>query len=914
MVQIRKITRGNPLSTTRRYEPQGGTAFRALGMLAQDAYDSFLEPMAIEEMQQRADEDWTGYARDVMANNRVPGPQRGQTRRRSGDTATSVMRPDVTTSSLDGIDFGAIESENDLPMGYLGRTLQIESGGDPNAQNPGSSAGGPFQFIDSTAEAYGLEDRFDPGQSTDAAVRLAKDNQRVLRNALGRDPTGAELYLAHQQGAGGAVDLLTAEGPRLASAVVGEEAVRLNGGDPNTTTAREFANIWIDKFNGGPMPGESVADDTMDALFPDQQPGQTVISSRGGGVTVRTSDGRLEPRLFSPGSGPILQAYNAAASVAALSEVSMQAQSDLLNLSQQYKTDPQGFQQAAEGYIESIVESFDPQMKRDVRGALTEEVSRRTLGILDEQHRDIQRRADNSSRALVERLSQDHADAIASGDQGEIERTRAELDDVLFARENLPGVSWTPAQSENVFIEAQRQAERVQASRQANLEKEWKGELNLILKARKEGLTGANEAILQNPEVWAAHPDLAREAQAMVLFQNEVPSFQQMTPAQMDAAIADMEENPVSEEYQIDILDAARGIRDNQARGFEEDPIARAGAVLQDPPPSIDPIDPANPQGFIDQLNARADYAEGLVEKGYIDAPVYLSKEESETFSQMFSKEMPDEVRGLAAQAIVEGFGESAVDVFDEMDVPSEIALAGKLTAAGGPQETMQTVLRGQRMLDEGLVSVPASMGRLDRFPTDFQDALSDLPVAEEQNFAQVRDLARNIYAGTVAGQDLTDEEKSEAMEASIQLALGQGKDSRGRKTGGIQDINDTATWLPIGVSGERVNASLQTLAQNMPINMPLVEGMMAPGAAAEKNGDMWRRVSPEGKPESLPYVGGELLRARDLRNGNVRLVPDDSGNYRMEYVAGQSPIDVAREDGSIFLIDMDRLLEATLP
>lgn len=113
-------------------------------------------------------------------------------------------------------DFGKIEAQYGLPEGYLSRTAQIESGMNPGAQNPNSSAGGLFQFIDSTASAYGLQDRFDPAQATDAAARLAKDNAASLRKVLGREPTAAELYLAHQQGGGGAAKLL-ANPPRQAS-------------------------------------------------------------------------------------------------------------------------------------------------------------------------------------------------------------------------------------------------------------------------------------------------------------------------------------------------------------------------------------------------------------------------------------------------------------------------------------------------------------------------------------------------------------------------------------------------------------------------------------------------------------------------------------------------------------------------
>jgi hypothetical protein len=148
------------------------------------------------------------------------------------------------------VDFSQYENRYGLPSGYLARTMQIESGGDVNARNPNSSAKGPFQFIDSTAKAYGLENPFDLEASTDAAARLARDNASILRKALGREPTAAELYLAHQQGGGGATKLL-ANMDAPAVDVVGENAIRLNAGDPNMTAA-DFAGLWMNKYEQTP--------------------------------------------------------------------------------------------------------------------------------------------------------------------------------------------------------------------------------------------------------------------------------------------------------------------------------------------------------------------------------------------------------------------------------------------------------------------------------------------------------------------------------------------------------------------------------------------------------------------------------------------------------------------------------------
>ena len=149
------------------------------------------------------------------------------------------------------------EKEYALPAGYLKHTAKIESAHNPTVRNPRSSAKGLFQFIDSTAAQYGV-DALDPESSTDGAARLAADNAKVLKKVLNREPTAGELYLAHQQGGGGAAKLL--RNPDVPAVdVVGRKAVINNGGREDMT-AQEFVNLWIDKFNLKKKIGDEVID------------------------------------------------------------------------------------------------------------------------------------------------------------------------------------------------------------------------------------------------------------------------------------------------------------------------------------------------------------------------------------------------------------------------------------------------------------------------------------------------------------------------------------------------------------------------------------------------------------------------------------------------------------------------------
>lgn len=134
---------------------------------------------------------------------------------------------------------------------YMLRKAGIEAGAglDPRAQNPNSSAGGLFQFVDKTWQQYGRGgDKYDPAANADAAARLTLDNRNALRTGLGRDPTPGELYLAHQQGAGGALKLL-----RDTNAPVSGDAIRLNGGRDGMT-AGDFARKWTSRFDGAQAP------------------------------------------------------------------------------------------------------------------------------------------------------------------------------------------------------------------------------------------------------------------------------------------------------------------------------------------------------------------------------------------------------------------------------------------------------------------------------------------------------------------------------------------------------------------------------------------------------------------------------------------------------------------------------------
>lgn len=139
---------------------------------------------------------------------------------------------------------------------YFSTMAQKESGGNPNARNP-SGATGLYQFMPGTWRGLmeknpnlGLtyEGITDPQQQQVAMRQFTQDNAAVLSKA-GVPVNNATLALAHQQGAGGAIKLLSNPDAPAAS-IVGAKAVTANGGNLDMT-AGQFAQHVTNYYGYG---------------------------------------------------------------------------------------------------------------------------------------------------------------------------------------------------------------------------------------------------------------------------------------------------------------------------------------------------------------------------------------------------------------------------------------------------------------------------------------------------------------------------------------------------------------------------------------------------------------------------------------------------------------------------------------
>jgi hypothetical protein len=159
------------------------------------------------------------------------------------------------------------------------RVAMIESGGNPAAQDKGSSYKGLFQLSTSELSKYGGGDIFDPVANSRAGIASLAEKAQNFRAKFGRDPSATELYLAHQQGeAGLAAHLANPNAPawqNMASTGEGQQkgdtwakkAVwgnvpdtmkSLFPGGVDTVTSQQFMDVWSQKVQGIPFGGNGL--------------------------------------------------------------------------------------------------------------------------------------------------------------------------------------------------------------------------------------------------------------------------------------------------------------------------------------------------------------------------------------------------------------------------------------------------------------------------------------------------------------------------------------------------------------------------------------------------------------------------------------------------------------------------------
>lgn len=871
MAQIKRVVRETPISNFQQGAPSGGGAFRLLADGLNDLYDQ-VAPVATEQMKQRGEKLGREAAKAQFGDAR---PYRQETSISGGGGSVgaaggSYRDAIASIESAGSGDYRAIGPTNKKLGRALGRYQIMEAN-----IGPWSKA------------ALGREVSAEEFLADDDIQDQIFDHKFESYVSQFGEEGAAQAWFAGPGGVGkvGRKDVLGTSVGQYGDkfkAALGNTS--LAGGAGNDTLAGQGKDIT-------PPPAESA---TM----------------------VRTDSGALESRLYSPYSGPILQAHDAAARVAYQSEILNKSAVDLMDMSRQFPLDPDAFGQAAEKYIDTMVDSAPTDYQGELRATLSKEVQRRSFGMMEDRHKDIRARANNSSKALVERWSDGLTDAILTGDQNQIAEAQSELDSLLQAREALPGIAWTNEQSANVIIDARKRASVKADQRQKATSKQTKGTLDLIINGAKVGATVAGEEILSDPSAMADHPELAREAAAFVALRDNMPDFLEMTPSEQAAIAEQMAAGEVFEEWQLDIVDAVTKSAAANKKAWDDDPVKRAGEVMRtDPPPPMPEITLDDPNKIVEGLAARREYMNNLRGEGYTDTAAYLSEVEAEGLQSAMTSDTPPELRAALSGAIVAGFGPDAISVFNEIDADPITMYAGKMMALGGNSALAATILKGQQILDEGLVRVPPKADRIETFSTSTATAFQGVPGAVKAQ-AEVMATAQAIYAAnpSARGIEPTSEAAKELMQASIQAALGQSTNKRGEVTGGVQEVMGRNTLLPIGVSGENADKMVRDALGGAEVSF-FQRLSAGPGSMQTEQPSFdsaWIEASTRhGYEGSTPMHNGKPIPSNIVRDDNVRMIPAGPNGYRMEIMSGSSVIDVQDENGNVFFFDLQKLMGA---
>jgi len=133
---------------------------------------------------------------------------------------------------------------------YLAKVRGSESGGNPNAKNPRSSASGLYQFTRGTWEGLGYDwgDRFNTGLQNQAMSKLTSSNANYLKSKLGINPSDADLYGAHFLGPQGYASIYKTSSNTPLSSILSQGVISANPFLSGKTTG--YLKNWLSNKMG----------------------------------------------------------------------------------------------------------------------------------------------------------------------------------------------------------------------------------------------------------------------------------------------------------------------------------------------------------------------------------------------------------------------------------------------------------------------------------------------------------------------------------------------------------------------------------------------------------------------------------------------------------------------------------------
>jgi hypothetical protein len=311
-------------------------------------------------------------------------------------------------------------------------------------------------------------------------------------------------------------------------------------------------------------------------------------------------------------------------------------------------------------------------------------------------------------------------------------------------------------------------------------------------------------------------------------------------------------------------------------KAWRTDPIAQAQALELGAPPAL-PEDLSDPAAWTAAFKGRLDYGVSLVDQGYIAQPAFFTAAERAQLSALVAPGRDARARAMMAATLAEGFGQNAPRAMAGITDDPVFRHVGGLLAAGGRGDVALRAFEGQTALDAGTVALPGDGARqailFKAAGTVLGDAFPDQSEAQRE----ILETADALYAVRAAGLSAKDDpdRAAELWTEALQTAMGGGIGPHGETIGGVREIRDRRTWLPMGVAADAVEDTLDAATDMLRTDFtgagPAAVNVFA--AASNSGGE--------------PLFGGEPLSDRVARR--IELIAVGDGLYRLEVATGRT-------------------------
>jgi hypothetical protein len=423
------------------------------------------------------------------------------------------------------------------------------------------------------------------------------------------------------------------------------------------------------------------------------------------------------------------------------------------------------------------------------------------------------------------------------------------------------------------------------------------------------------EAELMADPAMQALPEYAAAAAAIEL-RNSLPDFAALTPAEQAAQITAERVRPIAERFEDRKLSAMEAAYTATTKAWKADPIAQAQALEIGTPAAL-PTDLSDPDEWTAVFAARRSFGRGLMDDGYISGPAFFTQAERAQLTTLTAKNQDPRMRAVFAASIAGGFGEDAPRAFAAISDDPVFSHVGGLMAAGGGAAAAVKAFEGQTAIAAKSVTLPTDALRREWLFEAAGPLLAQTFADDAATQTAILETANAIYAAGAQGVDPKDapDVAFDLWTEALQTAMGAARDARGEMTGGVQDVRDVKTWLPVGVSAIEVDrvldhaaALLATESPELRLNQSLRGAApAAPDAVAPQPIDAWSMASVSG---GQPLYGDAPLSEGPASRAALVAVGD--GLYRVVVTRGSTQFNVTdSQTGGHFVLSWEKLRDA---